>query len=368
MLAQVHPMCGEVEQAADAIIAGTTNRAMQRAALQWKIEGVPTLREALLQPDPLTATLDTWVLCNQMADYFDKGPGKESLGPASAQAAAACRRMEEELTQIAATMTKSGDVSVPRGFARRWAAEHPIRYSIAGRESVLSRALEQEILESFSFGEGVAEITTLLEDLNRKLDIDSGQVPRQAQWEAELLKLDLLDLLEQLSAPNAVPLTERAVKSTEQSMAAIERLAPAVERVAAAVEAVPGLVTSERQVATNAFNAELTRTIQAVRQERAAALEQLRNALTDERKALAEDLDRISRKAEDHAFGRMMLVAAITLAVLFLAAVAPCSSSGECSSLPGSPGHQLEGCCLSSGLMNLNANAAAAPPAKLAAR
>ena len=38
---------------------------------------------------------------------------------------------------------------------------------------------------------------------------------------------------------------------------------------------------------------------------------------TDERKALSEDMDRISRKAEDHALGRMVL--AVTLVVLFLA-------------------------------------------------
>ena len=29
------------------------------------------MREALFQPDPLTALIDTWVLCYQMADYFE---------------------------------------------------------------------------------------------------------------------------------------------------------------------------------------------------------------------------------------------------------------------------------------------------------
>jgi hypothetical protein len=322
MRALVHPMCGQVEQAADAIIAGTTNRTVQRAALRWKIEAVPALREALFQPDPLTATLDTWILCNQMADYFEKGPGKESLGAAGAQAAAACRRMEEEITRVATSMTKSGDASVPRAFARKWAAEHPIRYSIAGRESALSRVLDQEIVESFSFGGEVEEITTLLDDMNRRMEIYSGQTPREAQWQADLLKLDLADFLDQLSAARAVPLAERAVKSTEQSMAAIERLAPAVERVAAAVEAVPALATSERQGATNVLDSELTRTIQVFREERAAALNQFHSALTDERKALAEDMDRISRKAEDHALTRMMLLLVVTLALLFLAMVA----------------------------------------------
>ena len=54
MRALVDPMCGEIEQTADAIIAGTTNRTVQQAALRWKIEGVPAVREALFRPDPFT--------------------------------------------------------------------------------------------------------------------------------------------------------------------------------------------------------------------------------------------------------------------------------------------------------------------------
>jgi hypothetical protein len=127
MRAMVDPMCGAIEQAADAIIAGTTDRAVQQAALRWKMEGVPAVRKALFQSDPFTAALDTWVLLHQMADYFETGRGQETLGPASAQAAATCRRLEEEFTQIAASATRSGDVSKARAFARQWAAHHPIR-------------------------------------------------------------------------------------------------------------------------------------------------------------------------------------------------------------------------------------------------
>src|SRR5262249_19216085 len=106
MRALVDPMCGAIEQTADAIIAGTTNRTVQQAALRWKIEGVPAVRKALFQSDPFTAVADTWVLFHQMADYFETGRGQAALGPASAQAAATCRRLEEEFTQIVASTTR----------------------------------------------------------------------------------------------------------------------------------------------------------------------------------------------------------------------------------------------------------------------
>jgi hypothetical protein len=41
MRAMVDPICGEIEQAADAIIAGTTDRAVQQAALRWKLALLP---------------------------------------------------------------------------------------------------------------------------------------------------------------------------------------------------------------------------------------------------------------------------------------------------------------------------------------
>jgi hypothetical protein len=315
----VGPMCDELEQAADAIIAGTTNRAVQLAALHWKIEGVPVLRQALFQPDPFTAIGDTWVLLDQMADYFQTGHGKQSLGAASAQAAATCRHMEEEFAQVAATMTISGDVSRTRAFARKWATEHPIAHSIAGRESILSRVVEREVAEAFSFGEAATELTTTLDDLNRKLEVYSAQLLRQTRWETELFKLQLL---EGLSTNQAIPLAVRAAESAEQAVAAIERLAPAVERVAGATEGLSKVADSERETATLALDADLNRTIQVIHEERLAALKQLQEALADERKALAQDVDQITRKALDRAMLQLALIVAVTVAVLLLAAVA----------------------------------------------
>ena len=73
--AMVGPACGEIEQTADQIIAGTTNAAVQRAALLWKIEGVPALRAALFQPNPYTAFFDTWVLGYQMRNHAQPHAG-----------------------------------------------------------------------------------------------------------------------------------------------------------------------------------------------------------------------------------------------------------------------------------------------------
>ena len=80
MRSLVGPMCGEIERTADQIAAGTSDPAVRKAALRWKIDAVPALSAALFQPEPMTAVLDSWVFFNQMADFFETGVGREQLG------------------------------------------------------------------------------------------------------------------------------------------------------------------------------------------------------------------------------------------------------------------------------------------------
>src|SRR4051812_40138433 len=96
--AMVGPMCGRIEREADAVVAGTSDRNVQLAAIAWEIDAVTSMREALYQPEPVIAAVDAMTLCNQMAGYFETGAGKSQLGPASARLADACRQMLAEMT------------------------------------------------------------------------------------------------------------------------------------------------------------------------------------------------------------------------------------------------------------------------------
>ena len=62
----VGPMAGRVESAADEIVAATTSPTVRLAALEWKIDAVPAMRDSLFQPDPYVALIDSWVLLYQM--------------------------------------------------------------------------------------------------------------------------------------------------------------------------------------------------------------------------------------------------------------------------------------------------------------
>jgi len=312
MRSLVQPMCGRVEASADAISAGTNDRDVRMAALMWKIEAVPALREVLFQPDPFTAALDTLVLCDQMIDYFDTGPGSKALGPASPQAVATCRSMEADFNQVLNSATFSGELPKVRDYAKKWAAEHPIRQSIADRPSVLARAFEKEFDLGLSPGEAIAETTNTVDDLNRKLGVYSDQLFRQARWEAELFKTELIS---ELGADRAIPLLERAVKSADNAAADVNRLTPAIERTLETAQSVPALVSSERQIVVNAIHEERIATLEQIARERAIALTEIAGIISRERGQVTAEADRIAMTRIDYAMHQVTRLIAIVVAV-----------------------------------------------------
>ena len=357
----VQPMSGVIVASANQILAGTSDPAIRREALRWKIEAVPALREALFQPNPMTALGDAWVLTFQMTDYFESGPGAKALGEARAIAVTASQRLEAEMARVAASVTVSGDVSRTREYVRKWAADHPIQQSIAGRESILSHIMERELAASFSPTEAVGNLVVSVDDLNRRLEIYSAQLLDQSRWQAELFLTDFtrehqlekaVPLAEQAvriagqaaddftrivpvlegslsTLEKALPLAESAVTSAGRAVEALDRTIPAVERSLAVVEKAPALVAAEREAAMKALSAELRRTLAFFDGERLATLKQLdaerkavvqdlAEGVAQERKLLAQDIDGIALKAVDRAFLRAaQLCAAVLVAVFF---------------------------------------------------
>lgn len=342
MRSLVDPMSGQLEQGADRILERHDEPSIQRAALEWKSQGVPALREALYQPNALTAVFDTWVLLYQMEEFYATGDGAGRLGAAAPIAVETCRAMEAEYHQVIADMTQTGELPKAREGVRRWAREHPIEGSISYRESTLTRALEVELGDELSATDAIADITLTVDDLNRRLEIYSDQAVRQARWEAQLLTMDLS---EQLGADQAMPLAQEGVAQVAQLGASVAEVADSIERVAAQVEALvpivnrlaatveegPELIASERAVAIQAAQDEISRTIEFVQQEREIALKHisterhtallhLHETIAAERKVLTEDLEAVAARTVDHTFKRVVqLVAALVLVLALLA-------------------------------------------------
>lgn len=326
MRALVDPMCGQIEQCADSVMTDTKDRKVQAAMLTWQIEAVPAIREALYQPDPLTAGVDTLTLCYQMASYFETGGGKKALGPASTQPAQTCRQMASQIEQALISTTISGEIPRIQAFATKWAAEHPIEDSISGRQSVLARMTEYHSTDGLSAGETVAELSTTLDDLNRKLGVYSDQLFRQARWEMERFKLELF---RQTQINQAVPLAERGVQSAEQAAGTIERLTPQLERSLDVIPSLPKLVALERKTALDSVHDDVSRALAAAHDERVAAMEQIakeraialgvvNDMVIQQRKLMVAEADRITVSGIDYALRQVARLLALGVATLVM--------------------------------------------------
>ena len=237
MRSLVDPMSGEIERAADQIIAGTSDPAVKRAAIELKIEAVPALREALFEPDPINAAIDTWVLLKQLAGYFETGPGRTALGGSASIALETVRRMEREFAAMTGAMTVSGDVSAGRGLRRSVgrgppdSIRHPrprdVNQPGIGTKPRRRRSAPAEV---------IADFAATADDLSRRLEVYSDQLFRQARWEAQLIAMDLAGTL---GVNGVLPLAERVTVSSEQIAAALARLAQALERVGVVMEGTP---------------------------------------------------------------------------------------------------------------------------------
>jgi hypothetical protein len=205
------------------------------------MQAVPALRESLFRPNPFVAIMDTWVLAWQMTDYFESGRGRESMGDAAPIAAQTCRELATEVEKVAASLTISGDVSDAAKFARKWARERPIQSSIRGRESTLSRVTERQLKEAFSAQELAGNATVTLDDLIRRMDVYSAQLPNESRWQAELFAMDLAD---DYQLQQAMPLAETAVQSATQAVAVLQRLEPTVNDTLAVAKSTPEIIIS----------------------------------------------------------------------------------------------------------------------------
>jgi hypothetical protein len=308
----VEPFCDRVASTADQIMASTTNQTIRREALLWKIQAVPIMRETLFHANPYIALGDTWVFLTQMDSYFQSGPGRQALGDSAPIAAAACASLEKQLTEVAASFTHSGNVTDVRKFIQKWAAGHPIKHSIAGRDSVVSYFTRRNLQETFSASEAASDFVVTMNDLSRRFDIYSGQLLDQSRWQAELFATDLA---REYHLDETAAVLDTAPQFIDTERCAVQ-------------QAVHEEVSHTIQFAQQAVHEEVSRTIQFAQQEttamfdevtkeETAALLELHRDISEERTAFTQDLEQLSFKVADHTFLRIAQLAGGIVLVIF---------------------------------------------------
>ena len=292
-----------IEEAANQIMAESSDPMVRRNALLWKMNAIPAAYTAVFQSEPLVALLDAWVFAVQMGQYFEAGRGKDAFGEHHTIALNASRELEAEIEDLARSVSPTGDISSIKGDVHSWALEHPIESPLFARKTTVTEFADVLAKGAETLGV-VGRVTFGIDELATRISLYNEFLPRQARWQAEFL----------LAESNA----QDGVKVNVDGVA---ELAKSLDRVLPIIEQAPELVTRERAAAFKAIREERIATLNSIGVQRVATL----NWLTKERVALTDALqgervatlatlreERIASLREIEAIGNRVIVNSIT--------------------------------------------------------
>jgi hypothetical protein len=269
-----------VETAADSIVAASSDPEIRRRAMHWKFFAVPAVHRAVFQFDPLAATVDAWVLCVQMREYFETGAGHARFGRQQAIAVTACRLLEEDIIELGRSIRQGGDLTIGEDFVYPWAAANPITTPSLVRRSCTGALSTFTSLDATGGFAAAGAMNEQMRDLSDRITLYAHNAPRIMQWQAEMAMEVLPYLLgAEREAAMAVLATQSEVLST--AMMDFAR----AERVAAFTD-----LEGERELIMQQLVAERILLQELVASERELLLANLRS----ERRAAMADIDSLS--------------------------------------------------------------------------
>lgn len=259
-----------VTAAADLIAREATDEHTRRAALRWKLNAIPKMREACFRVDPSAALFDAWIMAAQMDAFFSTGDGQDVFGSRQSLARDTSAELLEDIRGI--WRQYSGDAGEVETFEARlvrpWVDAHPVRDLDFTRASVLGQfaALARD-------RGGVVERVRSLDEqvaiLSSQARIYLANIHQQIRGEAELMISEAFE-----SQAIATLLGE------------VGDLNDSANRAALVAERVPDLVRGEREIILDAVDAQRELLTNDLREERRTLID----AIADEREAAFESV------------------------------------------------------------------------------
>jgi hypothetical protein len=258
---------GLMEEAGEVVLRHETERQGRRDALLFLTNGIPAMQQALFQPDPVAAMLDSWFLIAQIRDYF--ASRESSIKPEIY--ALAMRTLDEMESDLRIIVENSGpEVNYEKGrkLVYEMAANYPIDHSFASRRGSTVFLAEFTARTGGGALKSIGSITETAEDLVARIDLNAEYIPKLARWQAMLMAFD--------GGYDTLPASVENLEYLEFVAGEVERLSPLVENL-------PNLVSEERMAVLAALDTSLSRTLAFVNQQRATLME---NDVPTEREAV----------------------------------------------------------------------------------
>jgi hypothetical protein len=286
------PTTARIEKAADGIVAGTPDPAVQRRALIWKINAVAALNQAFYSQQPGVGLADAWALLVQFEEFLETPEGRAAFGPGVAEALAATRDVEARVVETYRWAVPDRDPALLRARLVEWSRAHPIEGYLSTRRSLQEDLAGRMTSDELSVFQAAAVAAEDLRGIIARMDHLSTALPKQAIWEAELAFQDL-----------GAPRLEQVLQRADQALARLDHViawlgGPGLEGLADRErQAILDGVTQQRLAIASLIDVERKELTRFVTQERAQILDDVNRM----RVAAAGDVERLTRQATEDA-------------------------------------------------------------------
>jgi hypothetical protein len=261
-----------VEASADEIMSRTSNPAIRRQALGWKIYAISACQSAATSSDPLMAFIDTWTFILQMADYFETGGGKDVFGELQPIAVNISRSLEAQIMNMVKEKVLPEGFDKTQSFVDSWVREHPIKTQFYTRDSTMP--LLTNIYRAGKKGTmaTMGSIDQGIRDISDRISFLADNLPRQARWQAEYLM------------ENTV-----SGQRLEETLNNVNTLVKSVDRMALVVEQSPELIDKERTAVFAGIREERKEVLKSISEQRIETIQEVNKEILEVIKVLHEE-------------------------------------------------------------------------------
>jgi hypothetical protein len=279
---------GIIEEAADRVITESTDAGVSREALLWKINAIPAVYRATYHSDPALALLDIMAFSFQMLQYFEEGPGREAFGQWQPIAVEAARSLNRDVFELSERLVPPGEKRPAEEEVRAWVRKHPIENHLFVRDSVATLYVDLVTQPEMGTIAAMSQLPYDVGDISEQLTAYTEYLPKQAQWQVELLISD------------NVPEEE-----IEYLLNEISAATASLDRVTSVVEKGPEIITRERLAVLKAVREERVALLESIEAQRIATLKWLNEEMNSTVTRGTEQLFSRAEDLIDHIFIRM---------------------------------------------------------------
>jgi hypothetical protein len=310
------------EQSANDIIYTTQDDDIKKMALRWKINTIAEARTSLSLGDPFASLIDMRAYCYQLNQFFVSGAGKDYFGEFQYIAIKTSEFLVKEIDKIVLQAISRAKFENNQEEFLEWVSSNPILGPEFSRKSTISLFVEYIGDDTKNLSSSLGSIEEALTDIRSRLTLYSQSLPKQAQWQTELI-------IEENMQRNEIKRTLSDLDTIAASLTQINQFLQDVDLLLGSVLndsfseinrqrlATIGYLKSERELLVNLLQSERQTLLDAVSLEREKTIndaQRITDGIMSQSSIMIYDI-------VDHIFYRILQLFAILAVVVFVSII-----------------------------------------------